>query len=107
MTPFRTKTGTARSEYWSGELADAGIAAWNFINNVISKHQLKAEDGYHVETRCISTPFTHINNDTHSRFNDDEIVQVIDKLDEIVALAYMHRNTADCTEVIMLDLMEN
>lgn len=106
MKAFRKREGSAKSEYWSGELAMAGKAAWDFITEVINKYHLKMEDGYHNETRCISIPHTNINDDTHGHFSDDEIIQTLDRFDEVVAFAYIHRNSCNCAEVIMVDLLE-
>ncbi len=106
MEGFRKREGSAKSEYWSGELAEAGRAAWDFIRDVIDKHHLKMEDGYHNEMRCISIPHTNINDDTHGHFSDDEIIQVLEKYDEVVAFAYIHRNSMNCAEVIMVDLLD-
>lgn len=106
MEAFRKREGTAKSEYWSGELAEAGRAAWNFITEVINKHHLRMKDGYHNETRYISIPHTNINDDTHGHFSDDEIIQILDGYGEVVSFSYIHRNDMNCAEVIMVDLLD-
>lgn len=105
MKPFRERKGKSKSGFYSGELAEAGKYSWDFIDQTIKKHNLKLEDGYHVETRSISIPGVNINDDTHGHWSDDEIIQILDHYGEVVALSYIHRNDMNCAEVITVDLM--
>ena len=106
MKPFRERHGVAKSGFFSGELAKAAEAAWNFIYETIYKYKLKREDGYHIETRCISLAGVVINSNTQGHWSDNEIIQLLDTKDEVVALAYISRNCMNCAEVIMIDLLK-
>ena len=106
MKPFRERHGIAFSGFYSGELAEAAKAAWNFIETTIHNYNLKREEGYHIETRCISIAGVNINDDTHGHFSDNEIVQLLDVNDEVVAFSYISRNSMNCAEVIMVDLLK-
>ena len=106
MKPFRERKGIAKSGFFSGELSEAARAAWNFIDGMIQKYNLKLEEGYHIETRCISIASVNINDDTHGHFSDNELIQILDKKDEVIALAYISRNCMNCAEVIMVDLLK-
>lgn len=105
IKPFRERKGVAQSQYWSGELADASIAANRFIEETIQKYGLKREDGYHIEIRCVGIASASINDDTHGHFSDNEIMQLLDGKGEVVAMAYLNRNDMNCAEVIMVDLL--
>ena len=105
MKPFRERKGVAQSQYFSGELADAAIAANTFIEKAIKKHRLRREDGYHIENRCISIAGANINDDTHGHWSDNEITQLLDSRGEVVAMAYINRNDMNCAEVVMVDLL--
>lgn len=104
--PFRKRTGSAMSGFYSGELAMAGKAAWDFICGIIQKYNLKREDGYHTENRCISLADVTINEDTHGHFSDNMITQILDGHGEVVAFSYISRNDMNCAEVIMVDLLK-
>lgn len=105
MKPFRQKKGVSQSQYFSGELAEAAIAANRFIEETIQKYKLKLEDGYHTERRAISLAGVNINDDTHGHWSDNEITQILDKWGEVVAMTYLSRNDMNCAEVIMVDLL--
>lgn len=105
MNPFRERKGVAQSQYWSGELANAGRAANVFIEEIIQRYGLKIEDGYHIETRCVGIASASINDDTRGHFSDNEIIQLLDEKGEVVAMAYLNRNDINCAEVIMVDLL--
>lgn len=103
--PFRQRKGTAQSQYWSGELVNAGRAANRFIEETIQKYGLKREDGYHIEARCVGIASASINDDTHGHFSDNEIIQLLDKFGEVVAMAYINRNDMNCADVVLVDLL--
>ncbi len=98
--------GTAKRVYFGAELAEAGSACWEFVNGVIERHQLKREEGYHIESRCISLADVDINEDTKGHFSDDQILQILDKYSNIVAFAYTRRDDMNCAEVVMVDMLD-
>ena len=104
MEPFRQKKGKAQSQYYSGELAEASVAAHSFIEESIRKHGLRRDDGYHIETRCVSLSGVNLNEDTHGHWSDNELCLLLDKMGEVVAMAYISRNDINCAEVIVVDL---
>ena len=105
MEPFRCRTGSAYSGFFSGELAEAGRFALEFIRSTIEKYSLRIEDGYHVETRAISLANVNINDSTNGHFSDNEITQILEKDGEVVAFAYISRDDRNCAEVITVDLI--
>ena len=107
MEPFRQRTDNAISCFYSGELLEAAQAAWEFIEGVIEKYDLCNKYGYHTETRAISLANVNINDTTNGHFSDNEIIQVLDLWDEVVAFSYISRNSMNCAEVIMVDLLES
>jgi len=106
MKPLREANGISKSQYFAGELAQAGVAANNFIEGVIKKYQLKREQGYHIETRCVSLALVNINDDTQGHFSDNEIIQLLDGKGEVVAMVYINRNDMNCAEAIMVEITE-
>ncbi len=107
MKAFRERNGIASSFFYSGELADANNAAWEFITSVIERYSLKKEKGYHTETRCMSLANVNINDDTNGHWSDNEIVQILDNHGEVVAFSYLSRNDMNCAEVVMVDLLQS
>lgn len=107
IKPFRERKGVAQSWYFSGELALANQKAWDFITETIKKYNLRQEDGYHTETRAISLADVNINDNTHGHFSDNEIILILEKWDEVVAFSYTSRNSMNCAEVIMVDLLKD
>ena len=66
---------------------------------------IKKEDFYHIETRCVSLAGVNINDNTHGHWSDNEIIQLLDNKGEVAAMAYINRNDMTCAEVIMVDLL--
>ena len=104
MKSFRQKKGKAQSHYYSGELAEASVATNRFMEETIKKYGLRREDGYHIETRCVSLAGVNLNENTLGNWSDNELILLLDKRGEVVAMSYISRNDINCAEVIMVDL---